>query len=428
MTQKHITALEVFYRGRNVGLLRQDVTRQIWFQYASSWLDSGFNLMPNMDFSEKPQQAPDPEFNGLHGIFHDSLPDGWGLLLMDRAFKEHLGWSPSEITPLDRLGYMANRSFGALEYAPCPVTLNPSDQIDLPVLWDEAQKTYRGATQKVFKALYLQGGSPGGARPKIAAALSRDKKHALSGFSGLPDGYAHWLIKFRSSSDGIDAGPMEKAYADMASSAGIEMPETTLLALTLSKKETLAFAVKRFDRDDDRKIHMLSLAGGAYANFRVPSMDYEDILSYTWHLTACHEEVRKMYTLAVFNAFLHNADDHVKNFAYLYKNEKWQVAPGYDLTVFMDTKRQHSSSYLGKGIPTSETLRQLATKFSISDAEKILGHAKHVILQWDMYAAQYGVRRKSIRAVRDVLNEVGQNFADVVPVPPAMDKVSPGTK
>ena len=27
-------------------------------------------------------------FSGLYGLFNDSLPDGWGLLLMDRAFRQ----------------------------------------------------------------------------------------------------------------------------------------------------------------------------------------------------------------------------------------------------------------------------------------------------------------------------------------------------
>ncbi|WP_332457861.1 HipA N-terminal domain-containing protein [Vibrio gazogenes] len=46
--------------------------------------------------------------DGLHGVFADSLPDGWGLYLMDRVFKKH-GYPPHLITALERLTYIGEQ-------------------------------------------------------------------------------------------------------------------------------------------------------------------------------------------------------------------------------------------------------------------------------------------------------------------------------
>lgn len=121
---KHINQLKVSMAGSPVGELGMDTRGRIYFQYDTAWLKSGFDLSPNtLAFHATPQLSPEPqEFSGLHGVFYDSLPDGWGLLLMDRAFREQAGWQAHEITPLDRLAYIGSRAMGAL-YPHCDETL-----------------------------------------------------------------------------------------------------------------------------------------------------------------------------------------------------------------------------------------------------------------------------------------------------------------
>ena len=50
----------------------------------------------------------------LPGLVADCLPDGWGLLLMDRFFKKHRGLEAHQITALDRLAFLGERTMGAL--------------------------------------------------------------------------------------------------------------------------------------------------------------------------------------------------------------------------------------------------------------------------------------------------------------------------
>lgn len=112
---RHVDRLKVMFGAADVGMLAISDKGQIFFQYTPQWLAEGFDLAPrSLAFNALLQKAKDPLFDGLHGVFNDSLPDGWGLLLMDRAFNSRLGWSRHQITPLDRLAYMGSRAMGAL--------------------------------------------------------------------------------------------------------------------------------------------------------------------------------------------------------------------------------------------------------------------------------------------------------------------------
>ena len=108
---KHIDRLKVSMNDQSVGVLVAETGNKIWFEYDAAWLAEGFDLSPQtLSFSSTAQLAKAPLFDGLHGVFSDSLPDGWGLLLMDRELKRRFDWSRHEITPLDRLAYIGGVS------------------------------------------------------------------------------------------------------------------------------------------------------------------------------------------------------------------------------------------------------------------------------------------------------------------------------
>ena len=57
------------------------------------------------------------------------------------------------------------------------------------------------------------------------------------------------------------------------------------------------FAVKRFDRQGDKKIHMVSVSGLLETSHRIPNLDYNQLMKLTFILTKSYEEVEKMYRL-----------------------------------------------------------------------------------------------------------------------------------
>ncbi|MEM6797789.1 MAG: HipA N-terminal domain-containing protein, partial [Acidobacteriota bacterium] len=102
---------------RRVGELAASDGR-LYFEYDSEflldpvWL-SPFKLPPRPGLIEHLER----DFGPIFGLFEDSLPDGWGLLLMDRFF-EQLGRPARRLTVLERLAFLGPRAMGALTYHP----------------------------------------------------------------------------------------------------------------------------------------------------------------------------------------------------------------------------------------------------------------------------------------------------------------------
>lgn len=202
------------------------VDRKIFFEYDAAFLETGLQLsVYKLPLQQGLIEHTDRRFGPLPGLFDDSLPDGWGLLLMDRHFRKQ-GVDLTTISPLDRLTYLGMRTMGALTYHP-PVEIEADNrQLDLRALGKNAEEVLEGEFAEVLPQLMRAGGSPGGACPKILVGISDNR--IIAGEEDLPDGYEHWIIKFAAKQDAGDAGSIEYAYAMMADAAGIELPEIRL--------------------------------------------------------------------------------------------------------------------------------------------------------------------------------------------------------
>lgn len=406
--------LRVLCDGNPVGQLAEK-QGNIVFQYDLAWLESGFDLAPgSMPFDARANPPARLDFQGLHGVFNDSLPDGWGLLLMDRVLKKHQGLDRAQITPLDRLAYIGHRGMGALEYQPALLPEQDGQTIDLSDIAAQSGKVLHGETPEVLEELRICGGSPGGARPKVTVAFSPDMATCISSFGDLPAGYSHWIVKFRNDSrsgeaDPADIGRLEMAYADMARAAGLLLPRTHLLELQVNRQKEAFFAVQRFDRAENRKIHFLSLAGYAYANHRLPCLDYSSgVLAATRKLTKSDDEVEKAFRLMLFNVLAHNKDDHSKNFAYLLDpaQGRWRMAPAYDLTFNSGMANHHTTSINGAGNPGLADVKKVAAERRIRNWKQVLDEVRSAVSRWPEFAGNYGMTQRRIEAVRKELARV----------------------
>ena len=348
--------------------------KNIYFEYDPIFLTSNIELSPyKLPLKSGVMVCDDTVFDGLFGVFADSLPDGWGKLLLDRYFLKE-GVQYSDITPLDRLGYIGNYGVGALSYRPYISDIEQKiTQINLDNLASKSMKILNDDSQQDLEKLLLLGGSSAGARPKVMVQIDQDN-NIISGTQILQPGYDHYIVKFASHLDPQDIGKNEYLYSLAAKAAKIEMPNTKLL-------QGKYFAVERFDRVGDTRVHIHSVAGLTHSDFRYPTLDYDDLLSLTLHLTKDVEEQIKMFRLAVFNLFAHNRDDHTKNFSFLLdKDNNWQLAPAYDLTFSQGPGGEHSTTYLGEGKnPTQEHLIKLANKHNIKNADDVMSEIKGVV-------------------------------------------------
>lgn len=381
------------------------VNRRIYFEYDPAFLSSGLEISP-FKLPPKPGALPCDEmvFDGLFGVFNDSLPDGWGRLLLDRQMRHH-GVAPALLTPLDRLTHVGAHGMGALVYAPdASVHVVQPEAINLDQLSAETGAVLEGASGDVFAELLALSGSSAGARPKVMVGVSKDHKHIMHGQHPLPKHYGHWMVKFASSTDVQDMGAIEYAYSLMARAAGLAMMPTYLFPANTGAGY---FGVQRFDRQGDKRTHMHTVAGLLHADHRLPSLDYEQIMRATLALTRNIQEAEKMLCMAAFNAFAHNRDDHAKNFSFLMDARGgWRVAPAYDLTFSGGPGGEHSTTIMGEGKnPGKEHLMQLAEKFGISKtrAARSIAKVHSAIRQWPRFADAAGVGTLSKQMITAVI-------------------------
>ena len=406
---KPLRSVDVGIAGQRVGELVAAPRGGIYFAYGTQWLATGFALSPlNMPFNAMPQTAANQAlFGGLHGAFADSLPDGWGMLLMDRWFLREHGIDRRRISPLDRLAYIGNRAMGALEYRP-RLDRDDTGPLALAPLYQAALQAYEGDTGAVLDALRLAGGSPGGARPKVVVALSTDLGHCASPFAPLPANHAHWLVKFRSPNEHRDTGAIEFAYAQMAAAAGVRTSECALLPVETATGRERFFATRRFDRDGDRKRHMLTASGLLYAAHRMPSLDYGDLLRAVWAITRHAGEVEHMARLMVFNALAHNRDDHAKNVAFLFDAGHWQLAPAYDLTFSHagGMTNEHTTAFAGAGLPTRAALRKACEPFPFLDVDRDIARTLEALSGWERLCRELDIAPQEATTIAATLQGV----------------------
>ena len=344
-----LNKVNVFYHNFKVGTMALYQNRLAAFEYDSDWLIDGFSISPFSLPLEKKVFIPkiDP-FEGLFGVFSDSLPDGWGRLLVDRLMRKE-GYNPYEIGSLERLAIVGASGMGALTYRPVIPINDDYDELSLDEIAKECKKVLTSETCDNLDYLFTKGGSSGGARPKILTKVDNED----------------WIIKFASSDDNEDMGKQEYDYALCAKKCGLEIEEVRLFP---SENTKGYFGTRRFDRLGDGeagKLHMVSAAGILETSHRIPNLDYDILMKLTLQLTKSMEECEKLYRLMCFNVFAHNRDDHSKNFTYMYKEteKRWVLSPAYDLTYSNSIGGEHATTVNGNGKnPTMEDILAVAKK------------------------------------------------------------------
>lgn len=334
---KQDNALQVLYDGKLVGTLAMTAGHKAAFQYSEEWLENGFPISPfSLPLKEQVFVPTKDYFDGLFGVFADSLPDNWGRLLLNRLLRAHKQ-NPDKLTVLDRLAIVGKSGMGALTYYPEKEINEKYGDVNLDELAEQCQKILNTEYSDKLDELYRLGGTSGGARPKIMTTIDGEE----------------WIIKFPAHVDGKNAGKMEYDYSCCAKECGITMSETRLFT---SEKCEGYFGIKRFDRISDKngqkRIHMLTAAALLELDFEQPSLDYHSLMKLTKILTRDDEkDIEEMFCRMCFNVFAHNRDDHSKNFTYLYdeENDRWTLSPAYDLTYSNTYYGEHTTTVDGNG-------------------------------------------------------------------------------
>ena len=329
-----ISKLEIYMSGKHVGTMSPIKRYLTAFEYSDDWFRNGFSISPfSLPLEPGVRVSKMEPFGGIWGVFADSLPDGWGRLLVDRMLRKS-GENPEEIGNIERLSIVGESGMGALEYRPIYEKPSTIEEYDLDYLSMECSKILKSEESSDLDTLYSLGGSSGGARPKVL----------------IEEGADDWVVKFPSSMDPADIGEMEYEYNLCAAACEIEVPEVRLFSSDLCSGY---FGSKRFDRknsaDGVSKLHMCSASALLEVSHRIPSLDYSALMSLTWQLTKSAHEAERMFRLMCFNVFAHNRDDHSNNFSFICENGSWRLSPAYDLTYSNSIGGEHATTINGKG-------------------------------------------------------------------------------
>lgn len=411
---------------QRLGRLFDDGDR-ILFEYDEEFLASKLEVSP-LKLPLKPGilEAGAVELDGLPGLFYESLPDGFGLKVMDRALMSR-GHDLTRVSVLTRLAYLGSRGLGALTFHPGEPE-NRQMEIELDPLAREAQRVselregpeVRPEKLEVPEIVRMTA-IAGGTKPKAAVLLSKEGR-LLAGEGPVPEGYSHWLLKFSTKREARDGGPLEEAYAQMARAAGIVVPQTRLLEL---KDGTCCFGIARFDRalevptknkknkvagTLERRLHVHTLCGLMHTDPTLPSLDYRTILQATWTLTKKHPDVVEVARRMLFNVMGVNRDDQARHFAFLMNDEgEWSLGPAFDLTYSEGMNGHHTTSVRGEtSNPNWGAMHELCDEASIDEKtlRTVTEQVEDSVATFGKLAKVTGVSPTGIRRVERRMNEV----------------------
>jgi serine/threonine-protein kinase HipA len=356
------------------------------FRYASDYLKN------HGAFALDPISLPlrDGEFDvghpGILGVFEDSLPDDWGrkLLVRKNRISRHHKNLPTLLLALGASG------LGALSYAEKGVPADTSSDVSvlyLDRLVEAAEAFERGEDTEIDINLLLgAGSSPGGARPK---ALVYDEGRD-----------AHYLAKFPSIKDDVDVVRIELATMNLAARAGLIVPE--LRFVKCGSKPVLL--VSRFDIIPQGRRHMISmqtlLKVSGYYQCRYP-----DILNVVRKVSANPQvDSERLYRQMVFNAVIHNTDDHLKNFWMVCDSiQGWRLSKAFDLVPDIGQRGEHVLFFdLDAVYPGRANLEKLGKSWGISGAVKVVDQVFSAVTDWRQEFKACSVDSRDIKRFSEI--------------------------
>ena len=425
---KAVPAVEVFVWGKRVGAVAHDPRIGYYaFEYDPEFRASGIELAP---LTMPLAQAQDPfvfpalpelTFHRLPALLADALPDAFGNALIDAWMSLH-GVERSAITPLDRLAYMGKRALGALEFKPARGPNKPSSTaIELSSLVESARLavtgdigTDRHASDALTRIIRV-GTSAGGARAKAVIAWNPKTHEIRAGQFDVARGFEHWILKFdglranQELGDPVGYGRIEFAYHLMARRAGMVLPDARLLV----ESGRAHFMTKRFDRAGNTKHHVQTLCAIAHLDYNQKATHDANQLFQTMNqLRLSYEEKEEAFRRVAFNVLAANCDDHTKNTSFLLREGgRWELAPAYDVTHAHNPKgdwtNQHLMGVNGKFTAiTRADLLQLADRFAIGTAPKVLHAVADAVAAWPEFGTAAGMDATAIERIKTDLASV----------------------
>ena len=296
---------------------------------------------PNFPNAAKLMAEPWARNQRLHPVLSNLLPEGSLRELIAQGLKVHVD------NELHILSYLGEDLPGAIE-------ATPMEPEDVP---NSVLKTHGKAKAVKFEKL-TRGNkfSLAGVQMKFSMK-EKDGRYNLSKGDVLGD----WIIKTPSTKHKFV--PLNEYTAmSLAGLVGVDIPEIKLVELYKLDNlpqinlpdEKKAFAIKRFDREDNQRIHMEDFAQilVKYPHEKYASANYETIGKVIYDFSGDGlADAQQFARRLLVNILLANGDAHLKNWSLLYSDKITpRLSPAYDIVttnVYIENETQYALN-LGK--------------------------------------------------------------------------------
>ena len=340
----------------------------------------------------------------LFGGIRDAAPDAWGR----RVIESRLKAPPNSLSESTYLLEAGSQRVGALDIRRSldsdPVLVRNSIH-RLEYLMEAADRIEQGLPIPAqLEDIFLAGSQLGGMRPKAGVE---------------DDAGVLWLAKFRSHGERIDVPAIESATLQLADAAGLDVPAVKVE--TIGGKTVML--IKRFDRslvdDVQHRHHMVSaltMLGCHESESRNKSYaEIADVIRARTDEQAIKSGCRELFGRMVFNIFVTNDDDHLRNHAFLWETEtrSWRLSPLYDVMPrpMLATGRHLHLSVGQKGrLATLDNALSAYARFGITrqDALEIIDRIWRVVREWKVRFESYGVAGREIEAIASAFRHLDE--------------------
>jgi serine/threonine-protein kinase HipA len=399
-----------------MGVLKAEFTRgkEIFsFSYSENWVKTRYSqiLDPELQLYSGSQYAKEEKQN--FGVFLDSSPDRWGRILMKRR---EAAMARSEKRPEKTLresdyllGVFDGHRMGALRFKEDPdgPFLNNNEQLASPP-WTSIKELEQISLRleddnaiedpeylKWLTILINPGSSLGGARPK--ASVIDDKKNL-------------WIAKFPSKSDIKDIGGWEMVTNELARNAGLNVAVSKIQKFS-SKYYT--FLTKRFDRTNTgERVHYASamtMLGYVDGNNYQDGISYLEIVDFlTKNGANVENDLTELWQRIVFNLFVANTDDHLRNHGFILTEKGWILSPAFDINPNEDGNGLSLNISLDDNSLDLELALEVADYFRVKKDEALMKieNIKSSVKNWRKVANKYQLPKSE----QELMTKVFERF------------------
>ncbi len=348
--------LDVYLHDDFVGILTQDDSGDLEFAYDSSYLEkSSIGISLSLPLSTEVSKSVH-KGKKVKSFFAGLLPEE----SVRERLAENLGVSEKNSFAL--LEAVGGDCAGALSLF--PQGQKPASEIDDVEILDDIRLK---EILELIKRRPMLAGEDGyrlslaGAQDKLAVGFKDGKVQLIKG--GAPTTHILKPIIERVK----DSAHNELFCMKLAKLIGIDVPEAMLHFVD----ETPYYLVERYDRKIDKKGNVTRIHQEDFCQAlgMAPEIKYEneggpnvakcqDII-FNYAARPAADQI-KFLNIIIFNYLIGNADAHGKNFSLLYKEDKPELAPAYDLlstAVYPDLAEKMAMKIGGKYKPRDVYLR-----------------------------------------------------------------------